>query len=826
MPHQYILKIIILLFICCIVFQLDAQEVKVDVKNQPLNKVFIELRDNYGIQFSFDDNLLSNCLVSDSGTYDSPAKAISNLIKNCKLDYEKTKGVFIIYEARDTDDVKRTKEIIYTYSGRITDQNNTEPLPFSNLQFHSTGMISDVNGNFSFRSKDSLVLVHISHVGYYQLNTLLKPGINKNLKMNPTVIGLKEVVIDSEAKTYSTHIGEQSGMIKLNHQIASFLPGNNDNTIFNLLRLQPGVLAAAEQSNDYIIWGSYKGQNLVLFDGIPLFNVSSLNEEMGVINPLLVKDVEILKGGYNAHLSGRVSGAVNITGNSGNPNKFGFNLNINNQAASGLINIPIANTHALQLSYRQSYYNLLNWDKILNNKKDEEKDYYDPDYSYRDINVKFSGRTKNGDNFYLSLLGNSDDSDYLFSKEYNGSNTSLTNEIERQQLGGTFFFNKNWNRGGSTNTSVVYSSLNTNSFNSQEYSFEDSVSNKSGNLFIENSISELSVKTDHTFPTVKNHSIVTGLEYIYNTSGYQEDSSNISQKDVLEKANRISYYLKDYFTLTEIITIHPGIRLDFPLENLKPYFQPRINVTIKPTRNFNINLAWGMYNQFISENALVDNLGNYRYLWNICDNEVLSVLQGMHYLAGISYNDKGFIASVEGYYKITDDLSRFVQIDKDKQLIVSHGEGRSYGLDFYLKKEFKKHEFWLAYTISKTEELFDYFKTNEYQLAPQDQRHEVKGAVLLNFYPFFFSANYVYGSGLAFSSGSKDSDIQPYNRLDIAFMYRFNAGKLRMETGFSIINVLNIYNIRYNYYSVLPGGNTVYLSGVPFTPSAFFNFGF
>ncbi len=809
----------------CVSINLHAQNITINVNKRPLNEVFLELRDNYNIQFSFNDKLLSTCIVSDSGSYDSPKQVIAQLIKSCNLAFEINKNVFIIFAKAEEKNVPKAK--VFLFSGHVSDKINKESLPFSNIQINSCGLISDVNGNFSFKSNDSIAQLKASHIGYYMLDTLLFSGANQNLKMIPSLVGLEEVVVSSKAKTYNSHIGEKSGLIKLNHKISSFLPGNNDNTIFNLLRLQPGVLAAAEQTDNYIIWGSYKGQNLILFDGIPLFSISSLNDKIGVINPLIIKDVEIMKGGYNSNIGGRVGGVINITAKSGNPDKFAANLNINNQTVSGIIGIPFAKKYSLQVSFRQSYYQLLNWNKILNIGDGSKTDTYIPDYKFQDMNIKFSGRADNGDNYYVSLLGENDMSSYQFNKIDKTKTYSSTKELKQQQFGGAFFYNKNWKKAGITNTTIAYSNLNSNSFDSLQYDDSDKLNYSMPNiLFTENIISELSIKADHHFPAVRKHSLSMGLGFTNNVSGYKQDSTHITQKNSLIEASRLSYYFKDNITVNKKISIQPGLRLDYPTNILKPYLQPRIEAIIKPSENWKINLAWGIYNQFITENALIDDLNNYIYHWSICNNKNISVLKGIQYITGFSYKNNGFNYNLEGYYKTTEGLNRFIYKKNSSQLTLYHGKGRSYGIDFYIRKIIKNHEFWVTYSLSKTEERFQYLNNNEYHAAPQDQRHEIKVAALFNFNPYFISINYVYGSGLANSIDFNDLKTEPYSRLDLAFLYKFHVKKIKLETGLSVINLLNTYNVRYNNFSNLPGGKTIYSEAMPFTPTLFLNIGF
>ena len=92
----YILILIVLFFF----FEdsIYAQSVKINATNTPLNVVLIKLKDQYNIQFSFNDKLLSECIVNDTNTYKSDEEAIANLIKSCDLSYKKNNEVFIIYK--------------------------------------------------------------------------------------------------------------------------------------------------------------------------------------------------------------------------------------------------------------------------------------------------------------------------------------------------------------------------------------------------------------------------------------------------------------------------------------------------------------------------------------------------------------------------------------------------------------------------------------------------------------------------------------------------------------------------------------------------------
>ncbi len=806
---------------------LSAQEIKIEAGNQPLSEVLINLRDNYGIQLSFNHEIVSKCIVSKSKNYSSPKQAISELVSSCNLAYEFSDGVFIIFEKPQTDSSSVTKSQKYFFSGQLIDALSTEPLPFSSIQINKNDFIADASGNFSFKTTNVSEKLKVSHLGYFLLDTILSPGNNQRIKLTPSVVGLQEVLVNSDVKIFSANIGERPGLVKLNHKVATFLPGNNNNTLFNLLRLQPGVTAAAEQSSDYIIWGSYRGQNLLLFDGIPLFSANSLNNEIGIANPLMVKDVEVFKGGFNVDKGDRVGGVINMTGNTGNTDSFSANVNVNSQTVSGLLNIPLAKKYAFQAAFRQSYYSVIDWNEVLNNSTDDNIDSYTPEYQFQDLNIKFSGRTDKGDNFYVSLLGNNDNSSFEVINKEKYKEREWENKVEKQQLGGAAFYNKNWNRAGRTNITVSYSSLVTNSFDLINYGKGMNDNNTESETYnIENSIVEMSAKTEHQFPTVGIHNISMGIGFVNNTTSSSEDIREINPKAKTYSSNRINYYLKDNIAIGRLINIQPGIKVDFLHELNDYYLQPRIDAVITPHSNWKINMAWGIYKQYISEMRLLDELNNSYYFWGLSDNSEYPVVEGMHNVLGVSFKNSGFKFGTEGFYKTTEGLSRFVYYNDLEYPIQLKGKSRAYGIDFYLKKEIAKHDFWVSYTLSRTEENFLKRKESEYIRAPQDQTHEVKGSAVFNFKPWYFSANYVYGSGLVSSTGIMQDGVEPYNRLDIAFLYKFKTQKFNLEAGLSVVNALNIKNVGYGGISNLPDDRKVYSQGMPFTPSVFLNIGF
>ena len=663
------LILLINLFVC-----VSAQQIKINTKNQPLSEVLIEMGENYDVQFSFNDVLLSQCFISDNKIYDSPEQAIKSLVKNCKLTFNINEGVFVIYAITPSPKKNKTKII----RGKIVDEANNEPLPFSNIQINSTGITTDVGGNFSYKSNDSILRIKVSHVGYYLMDTIIYGQEQVELRLTPSVIGLEEFIIESKAEIEIAHIGKQPGLAKVNSKVASFLPGNRANTVFNILRLQPGVLAAGEQSNDYMVWGSYKGQTQIVFDGITLFNIGSTNDNIGAINPFIVKDIEIYKGGYHVQLGDRTGGVVNITGATGNNDKIGSQLSIDNQLVNTAVNFPLGKKNTLQLMFRKSYKDIF---EVDNDNKSEKENSYTIDQQFTDVNLKLTGVGINGDQYYISLMGNKDDIVYNIIDEKNNLYTRYR-KSNQEQIGGAFFYGKSWKRIGVTNFTLAHSALNINSSDSRQY--KDSLKTISSEVMssnVRNSILESSIKIEHHFPTTKKQSWLLGLGLINNETRFSNEVK-LSESSV----NRINGYLKNSISISESILIEPGIRADVPLNIERLYIQPRLNLILKPFEHWQLNLATGVYNQFVVENPIYDSLGNNYYNWGIADEFFIPVVKGVHYVSGISYNKNNVIISIEGFYKTNDNLSRFTDNYKATDLNIVYGKNKSIGLDFYLKR--------------------------------------------------------------------------------------------------------------------------------------------
>jgi len=827
------IKIVIILpFLILTGENIFSQSISIEANNKPLCDVLIQMRDQYGLQLSFNHRLLSKYNVTISGSFFSSDEAINSLLKDFPLFYEKSGDVYLIYEKS-----KAHKKKEFLISGQVLDKSSFETLPYSHIIINGRGIISEFKGGFSYVSRtDSIFKLSISYLGYYILDTIVQPGANQTFYLKPSVIGLKEVRIEGEIVERSGQIGEAPGTMRLNHKIARRIPGNGDNSVFNYLRLQPGILAAGEQSGDLIIWGGYEGHSQVLFDGFTVFGLKNFNDNISTVNPYMAKDLLVLKGGYGAEYGERVGGIVDISGIEGNPKDPSLDFTINNMTISGKASLPLFGQSSLVLAFRQTYYNLYNADDINLFKNISSTDLADvnvvPDYAFRDFNLKYSGSIRNGDNYFVSLYEGRDNFTYNIDHEFDFVEVIRKSEEKNRQKGGSVFYGKNWKNGFHSNLLVSFSGLNKNLLLNQDISrLSDGLLVSKRDEIVENQIQEFSVRNQNQFVVSEKHQLKAGFGFIYNKVDFRKDSLDIVVNDDQKYGRRLYSYAGDEIIIGDNVRFKPGLRLEYPLNISRLYLQPRLQLTVEINKYLKMHAAWGLYNQFVSLASEVDEYGNYWYFWTICDNNEVPVLSSRHWVGGFSYERKGFTVNIEAYHKTIKGITRFINTNRFFERGVYEGYGYSYGIDFYLQQRIKKQEFWISYSLGKAEESFPYFRTVEYFYAPQDQRHEFKFAGLFNLHPFFISANYVYGSGFVDLFRSLDPDDRhPYSRLDASFIYRYDKKKYHMEAGISILNLLNTENIKYSNFIRVPADQTntinIHAEAVPFTPTIYINFSF
>ncbi len=867
--------ILLLLILCSFVGFSQPQVIQVEAKNLPLNVVFLQLRNQYNFQFSYSENQLSKYKITVSKTFVSKQEAVEYLLKDLPFELKKMDDVFIIIPEKKKQKEEPTKDKTQI-TGQIVEAGSFEPLPFSYILINNHPMIADVTGNFNYTAIiDSLYHLRISHLGYFIYDTVMVASNFRQYKLVPSSIKLPEVTVQKNEVEKATMVGEEIGKITLNTNISQYLPGQGDNSVFHQIRLMPGIQAAGEQSTDLLIWGSYEGQSLVTFDEFTLFGLKNYNDNISVVNPFLVKTIEILKGGFDSKYGNRVGGIVNIIGKNGNLQKPVFSLNINQTTLNGMVEIPMFKKSSLLMAYRQTYYNLYRsgdfniFSPIRQSPKDKsystasqdakfDLTVYPDDYRFRDMNLKYTHNFDNGDQFYVSMYGGGD---YFhlsvnadIARQITGApeetgltplTLSMLDKEKNRQDGLSAFYSKKWS--GNLSSKFIFSHSD---FSKKVTDEVQTVNSSTATIYkkdkssTENSAIENSFRSENLLYFLNGHQLEFGGGFYSNEAkiGYLTNIKDTLFIDTLIhfRNSRVFAFADDYLPVGSRLTLKTGARINISDNNGKVYFEPRISVIYKLSEELKFNASWGRYHQFISKIASIDRDQNYSYLWNASNNDI-PVLDASHWVGEINYSKRNLTINVEAYYKLTHNITqrvfeqRFDGINRQDGYFSYFGNAKTYGIDVFAKKDIGKHSIWASYTLSKAlESLAPLNKPlPEYSLAPQHQLHEFKIAGLMNIGRFYISGDYVYGSGMQIIRKifANQTGNVGYNRVDAAVTYKFMPKHFSGEVGLSILNLFNTQNLKYTNLKNIQltpelGDIRVYSNAAPFTPTIFLKFVF
>lgn len=824
--------------------QLSAQttgKIEVNVHRIPLSQVLLDLKESYGFQFAFDSDLLSKYTISANKSFQNQEETLKFLIKNLPLDMEKSGDVYLIVPRQEEGSASQTTKI----SGQVLEAMTNEPLPYSYVLINRRPVQADQLGNFNYvASADSGFNVQISHLGYYVYDTIVNQSIEKKFFLTPRIQRITEVQVLSNPVEESTLIGDKAGRMKINHQIAPILPGHGDNSVFTLLRLMPGIMAAGEQSNDLLIWGAYESQSKIEFDGFTLFGLKNFNDNIAVVNPFMVKNIEVLKGGYGVRYGDRVGGIVDITGKDGSLQKPSLTLNINSTTINSMVQVPVSKRSSLIAAYRQTYYQLYdptslslftrpgNSTGMFGGNGNTQKGMsfqVTPEYVFRDANLKYVYKSDKGGRFAVSLYGGGDLFKYDMDREISRFLVTRSEQEENKQYGGSAQYSLPWSNGSNTFFSLTYSAFN------QQTSEENHLENKNTGFVrttkltdSHNSVDEVSLKAEHNLYFQQGHQLLLAAGAVNNHVSLLRVNEDETAIDLENDLPRVYVFAQDELPLWNKLELRTGFRMTYAGKLNQFLFEPRVSASVKLVDDVKLNAAWGIYHQYTAKATIIDSAYNFTNFWVNADNENIPVLEAQHFVGGLSYNNNGFIASAEAFYKTTDGLTQYFRGARNFPEGFYEGQARSYGLDLFLRKEYKRNVAWISYTLSQTKEHFPFYVREYYKPAPQHQKHELKVAAIYNYKSFYFSASYVYGSGFERFDIETESGVklnQPYNRADASVVYKFKPGKVRAEAGISVLNIFNTDNIKFSNLSVSSADDLslvgVYADAVPFTPALF-----
>jgi len=819
-------KIFILL---CFVFVLKlvySQDIILKYKSASVNKILSDISSTYNIHLSFDETNLSEYTISIDGKYSSAEQAINALLVNLPFRVKKVENVIVITPFRiaalsdeqrmskDAGNELKSSDKQYI-NGTVISSVDGERLPYAYISFDGRGYYTDLYGRFNIILPENIPVygygdslkVAVSYLGYNSIDVKLIISGSNQIFLNPSFSLLDTVTVKDYYISKAMQTGNIPGLIRVNYNIARFLPGNGDNAVFNLLKMMPGVRASGEPSF-LSVWGSANGESVIRVDGYRLFSLNNFKDQISSINPFIVKEIILNKGGFDATKGDATGAIVEVIGIDGDKYKPVFKSNINNLTMNLFASAPISNSTVVMSSYRQTYYNLYDVDKLnpfgrgsqTSPTNSSNEILIKPDYSFKDLNIRFKSLLSKRSGLMASFYYAQDNFNYTVDYADNSYDASERNN----QYAFSLIYDKEWGDfAGKTTFTGYYSSNFLDAHNVKRYRSQSLLS-----ISTENQIGEGGMDLLHKINTGKSGKLDAGISL--KRLFYNINDVNIS-------AVKSTAFLNETLVFKDV-DLNIGLRLDNYLGRF--YFQPRFQSTYKITDNLKLTIAAGIYNQFLNKVPFKDDSNNYSYIWRIANNDTTPVVSSLHTVLGTTYSKKGWLLTIEGYYKKSSDLLRLSRYKGSTAVVNTNVEVK--GVDLFIDKEIKGSNIFLSASLSQIKENPQPANYPEREYSPV----EIKTGAVISISPFYISSALFYGSGYlnlfknAFDEEYVNND---YSRFDISLNYKLIRNKFSLEAGLSLMNLFNSSN--YKYIDALPfvtGGQNgvlnIYSKSVPFTP--------
>lgn len=818
-------------------FSVFSQQAKFTFTGTSLAQALIEISKEQDIRISFDSGQLEKIKVHKTVSGNSSNDLLRAVLEGSNYAFDFKFDTYLIFKKTDSEKSQPVKE--KTFSGIVFDKKTGERLPNASLFLldKNLSVSTTVEGTFSIRLADSASnLLRVKYLGYYLLDTIINPvytatflnfGLNAKSENIATVdvLGKKLEMVD---------FGKDAGHLTINPTKFADLPNYGETDIFRALQLVPGI-SSFENSSQLNIRGSSADQNLVIFDGFTLYNLDHFFGLFSALNPNVIKDIQVYRGGFDSRYGERVSGIVDITGKTGNQQKPEFYGGINLISGNITAEIPVNKKLTLVAAGRRAYSDVYtSWfaDALLSDKFGQNQRFPDPnanaitpEFYFGDFNLKMTFAPNQQENFSFSYYGAKD---YLNSSNVNTNvrgemNTEDTNEWGNYGFGAAW--KKQWNAKSFTNLQIGHSGYFNDYYNNSVFTPSNPTTNPQGNLNEitneSNDLSDFFVSFQNKYFLNQNHLLEFGLNGKYNEFSYYKDATRDFVYDNLKSSAFLySLYFQDKINAGKNITLKPGLRSNFYGKTGKIYIEPRFSANYRIHAGLLFKLSVGRYYQYLSKSATEQSFGYNRDFWILADGAQNPVISSNHFIAGTSYETKHLLFDVEVYYKNVAGLQEYLFFQNPEghsnpipgsvpgtnpglsQFI--SGKGKATGIDFLAKYENTNFSSWLAYSLSKASRRFREINNGAEIPALFDQTHEIKWTNMYALRKWNFSAVSIYTTGKPYiQSSTKEDDfsttrvysrLPDYFRTDISANYNFNIKNVNIKPGVSVLNAFNTKN--------------------------------
>ena len=704
-----------------------------------------------------------------------------NNIEDSEIDEESIGPVFYNATPLDTMQTIRigkqsanTLKRSFILSGFAKNAKTRNPIVELNVvvKGKNLGAVTDINGFYTIKIPLGVNIIETRSMGF--VNSIKKVIMYDNGKLDfnleEGIETLDEVIIDANAAKNVEQV--ISGVSKIEIAKIKNIPlvlGERD--ILKVATMLPGVTKAGEGAAGYNVRGGKADQNLILLDNALIYNPLHFFGVFSALNPFTTSTVNIYKGSIPVEYGGRLSSVFDINTKDGNVDKFSGEASIGPVTSNLTLEVPIIKGKSSALVGIRNTYS--KW--ILKSLKEEA--LKNSKASFYDIITKYNHKLN--DNNYVSATA------YYSKDVFNVSSDSLFSYSNS-------LFSLKWSHKINKKNSADLMLSNS------QYRYNIKYDNNSLNDFDQGyRINETELKLKMKYLYGKAHKFNYGFSSkLYNVNpGSLKPLGNESNVNPItirkERGVESALFVSDDYKLNEKFSMYIGFRYSLfaaigeSLQRVYEKNEPKSESTVIEVKKFNKNEIIKTYGglearlsgrYFLSPNfsmkASYNNTLQYIHalsnnttasptdIWKLSDLNTVPQRADMISLGLYqNSNDNIFEFSVESYYKRLNNIIDYkvgaeLFLNETIETEVFQGIGKSYGIEFLVKKNKGKLNGWLGYTYSRSFIKFDSefrgekINNGKYFPANFDKPHDI--SLVANYRlskRYSLSTNFIYQTG-------------------------------------------------------------------------------
>lgn len=638
-------------------------------------------------------------------------------------------------------------------------------------------------------------------------NSVNNVDIRIDVRLELSDINSAEVVVTAERDRPAI---ERISTVTLTPDFIKDMPSlGGEADVFRVLQLLPGVQSASEISSGLYIRGGSPDQNLILLDGVVVYNPTHLGGFLSSFYADALRDVKLIKGVLPAEYGGRLAAVVDITMKEGNVEAVHGSGHISLISAGITADGPVDSTMTFMVSGRRFYGDLIASAFVP---PDEMPTYY-----FYDLNLKLNKRFGKDDRLFVSgyfgrdVLG-SPVSDFDSFDVYWGNSTA--NIRWTHILNPEIFIS----------TSVIYTDYNF-GFDARETDYIDATTTNTTRFASSSRIRDVAVKSELEWFLADDHLVKSGIDVTHHRFGsgatgeIDEDLNKFINTTTIDALD-VSFFAQDEWKIRENLKTNLGGRLYYFNQGNWLRLEPRISIAYEFVSNHTVTTSFAVAHQFLHLVSRND-LALPTDVWFPSTSNVLPSRSEQAVIGyQTTFNDGMFLFTVESYYK---SMSNLIEYKDDVQFTLgvplenqfTSGSGEAYGIEFFLNKRIGDFTGWVGYTLAWSTRTFAELNNGKTFFPRYDRRHDISVTFQYRlFEDLRFSATWVYATGQAYTvpagqymydplwngstrdfyTGRNAWRLASFHKLDVSLTHELTLFGLQSELILSIYNVYNRLN--------------------------------